>query len=235
MKTREVIREVIAIGVLLFTIIVAIISAYSSFAYFENAGKKLRKSSVTLKEKAAKDASPNHEIDNFDSSSDYSYTFGWTECVAQTDQRLNASTCENYTVTQVEGKYFAVTEKYNCKLAWSESYFTFLLFTPNGGHYDFQIAPWDMSGGFAEIASTFDKDSWIYEWEDVVNDDALLNKDADYIAKTLTAIADELAEADAEPDLGLVSLGFLRWSALIHQVDNAKLSADIAALVAAKS
>ena len=228
-------RKAIGIGALLFTMIAVIILAYSSFAYIESAKKHIKTASSAVRDKAAKDASPNHEVNYFDySSSDYSYTFAWTECVAQTDQRLNANTCENYRVTQVEGKYFAVTEKYNCELAWSESYFAFLLFAPNGGHYGFQITPWDMSGGFAEIASSFDKDSWIYEWSDVASDD-LLNKDADYIAKTLTVIADELAEADAEPDLGLVSLSFLKWNSYTEQVDNAKLSADIAALVAAKS
>lgn len=159
-----------------------------------------------------------------------------TVCVAQTDESLKTIPARKSTgmqITMVEAKYFAITEKYNCKLIYVNGIdtFEFKIRTPHKHWMQFEVDALNMADGFADVSDKFDVDKWVktggghdkkhcYD----LPDDEGLREDGQFYKDTLKKISEELAKAENEPDIGLISLQFL---GIYCDVDNAKLSYDV--------
>lgn len=155
----------------------------------------------------------------------------WIDCIAQTDDRV---TSDNVKITMVEAKYFAVTEKYGCKLIKvNGTQFRFIMKLPHGRIQQIFIDGAHMAEGFKIVANDFDKQEYIKQWENAsqdysdVPDKAGLEEDAEYYQETLRKIANELEETEKQPDIGLITLHFIGRG----NVDSRSLSYDVEEMV----
>ena len=110
--------------------------------------------------------------------------------MAQTDER--AASSDKVRITMVEAKYFAVTEKYECRLVEViDKKFRFVMELPHGAWQHIIIDGTHMVDDFAAVANGFDKNAWVDQWVQVskeysdVPDRTGLEEDATYHQETL--------------------------------------------------
>ena len=161
-------------------------------------------------------------------------SYSWVDCVAQTDER--AASSDEVRITMVEAKYFAVTEKYECRLVEViGKKFRFVMELPHGAWQHIIIDGTHMVDDFAAVANGFDKNAWVDQWVQVskeysdVPDRTGLEEDATYHQETLKKIANELAEAEKQPDIGLVTINYFGYYGC--SVDSRSLSYDVEQMV----